>query len=96
MFNGAFTEILLIGLAVLLLVAAVIDVRTFTISNRLNLTVAALAPLYWLSIALPLWPDVAIHLAAAARGHDSGIVASRFTRIGSSSRSGISCGRSIG
>ena len=66
MINGAFTEILLIGLAVLLLVAAVIDVRTFTISNRLNLTVAALAPLYWLSIALPLWPDVAIHLAAAA------------------------------
>ena len=40
MFNGAFTELLLIGLAALLVVAAVIDVRTFTISNRLNLTVA--------------------------------------------------------
>jgi prepilin peptidase CpaA len=66
MFNGAFTEILLVGLAALLLVAAAIDVRTFTISNRLNLTVALLAPLYWLSIALPLWPDVGIQLAAGA------------------------------
>ena len=37
MFNAAFTEILLAGLAALLIVAAVIDVRTFTISNRLNL-----------------------------------------------------------
>ena len=58
MFNGAFTQILLIGLAAILVVAAAIDVRTFTISNRLNLTVALLAPVYWLSIALPVWPDV--------------------------------------
>jgi prepilin peptidase CpaA len=65
MFNGAFTEILLAALAVLLVVAAVIDVRTFTISNRLNLTVALLAPLYWLSVALSPWPGVAIQLAAA-------------------------------
>jgi prepilin peptidase CpaA len=65
MFNGAFTEILLAGLAALLVVAAVIDVRTFTISNRLNLTVALLAPLYWLSVALAPWPGVAIQLAAA-------------------------------
>ncbi len=65
MFNGVFTEILLAGLAVLLVVAAVIDVRTFTISNRLNLTVTLLAPFYWLSIALSPWPGVAIQLAAA-------------------------------
>ena len=65
MFNGAFTETLLIGLAALLVVAAVIDVRTFTISNRLNLTVAALAPLYWLSIPLAPWP-VAGQLAVGA------------------------------
>ena len=63
MFNGAFTQILLGLLAVLLVVAAVIDVRTFTISNRLNATIALLAPLYWLSISLSLWPDVAIQLA---------------------------------
>ena len=65
MFNGALTEILLAGLAALLILAAVIDVRTFTISNRLNLTVALLAPLYWLSISLSPWPGVAIQLGAA-------------------------------
>jgi prepilin peptidase CpaA len=66
MFNGAFAQILTIGLAVLLLVAAVIDVRTFTISNRLNLAVALLAPFYWFAISLPLWPDVGIQLAMGA------------------------------
>jgi prepilin peptidase CpaA len=66
MFNSAFTELLLAGLAALLVVAAIIDVRTFTISNRLNLTVAAMAPLYWLSIALPLWPGVGVQLASGA------------------------------
>src|SRR3954454_11634274 len=66
MFNGTFTQILLIGLAAMLVVAAAIDVRTFTISNRLNLTVALSAPVYWLSIALPVWPGVGIQLAAGA------------------------------
>jgi prepilin peptidase CpaA len=37
-------------------------VRTFTISNRLNAAVALMAPLYWWSTALPLWPDVAIQI----------------------------------
>ena len=66
MFNGAFTEFLLIGLAATLIVAAVIDVRTFTISNRLNLAVALSAPLYWLSVSLTPWPDMAIQLGAGA------------------------------
>ena len=64
--TAVFTDLLLGLLAILLVVAAVIDVRTFTISNALNLTVALLAPIYWLSIALPLWPDVAIQIAAGA------------------------------
>jgi prepilin peptidase CpaA len=63
MFNGLFTEILLGVLAILLVVAAVIDVRTFTISNWLNAGVALLAPLYWLSIGLDPWPGMAIQLA---------------------------------
>lgn len=66
MTNGPFTEILLGVLALLLIVAAVVDVRTFTISNRLNLTVALLAPLYWWSAQLPLWPDIGIQVAIAA------------------------------
>ncbi len=66
MFNGAFTEVLLGVLALLLVVAAVIDVRTFTISNGLNATVALLAPVYWLSVGLDPWPDMAIQLGVAA------------------------------
>ncbi len=69
MINAGFTELLpfmlLAVLAILLVVAAVIDVRTFTISNRLNLTVALLAPLYWLAAGLPLWPAAAIQVAVA-------------------------------
>ena len=61
-----FSELLLAVLALLLFVAAVIDVRTYTISNRLNLAVASIAPLYWLSSGLPLWPGVAIQLALGA------------------------------
>jgi prepilin peptidase CpaA len=65
MMNGLFTELLLGALALLLVVAAVIDVRTFTISNGLNAAVALLAPLYWWSIGLPLWPDAAIQVGVA-------------------------------
>ncbi|MFL5006475.1 MAG: prepilin peptidase [Microvirga sp.] len=65
MFNGTFTGLLLVSLAAILVVAAVIDVRTFTISNRLNLTIALLAPVYWMSVALPPWPGFAIQLASA-------------------------------
>ena len=49
MINAAFTGILMSALALLLVIAAVVDIRTFTISNRLNLTVALLAPLYWVA-----------------------------------------------
>ena len=66
MFNVAFTDILLLVLGAILIVAAVIDVRTFTISNKLNLTVALLAPLYWWAAQVPLWPDVGIQVALAA------------------------------
>jgi prepilin peptidase CpaA len=66
MFNASFTGLLLAALAAILIVAAVIDVRTFTISNRLNLAVAALAPLYWWSIPISPWPGIAIQLAAGA------------------------------
>ena len=65
MMNAGFTEALLGLLAILLLVAAVIDVRTFTISNRLNLGIALLAPVFWWSIALPVWPNVAAQVGMA-------------------------------
>lgn len=65
MTNGMFTEILLWGLALLLLVAAVVDIRTFTISNKLSLAVALGAPLFWLSIGLPLWPDATAQIGGS-------------------------------
>ena len=65
MTNGMFTEILLGILAITLLVAAVIDVRTYTISNRLNAFLALLAPLFWWSTGLPFWPDAAIQIGVA-------------------------------
>jgi prepilin peptidase CpaA len=66
MTNTVFTEILVGVLALLLVIAAVIDVRTYTISNRLNLAIALLAPLFWWSVGMPLWPDVAIQVGLAA------------------------------
>jgi len=66
MFNAVFTDLLLLMLATILIVAAIVDVRTFTISNRLNLTVALLAPIYWASVALSPWPGIAVQLAAGA------------------------------
>ena len=66
MTNFGFTDALLILLAILLVVAAVIDMRSFTIPNGLNAAVALLAPLYWWSEHLPLWPDIGIQIALAA------------------------------
>ena len=65
MFNATFTDLLLLLLGAILIVAAVVDVRTFTISDRLNATVALLAPAYWLSIAMEPWPGMAVQLAAS-------------------------------
>ncbi|MEO5640826.1 MAG: prepilin peptidase [Sphingomicrobium sp.] len=65
MTNFAFTDLLVAVLALLLLVAAVIDIRTFTISNTLVLAVALLAPLFWWASGVPLWPDVGYRLAIA-------------------------------
>jgi len=64
MINDAFTGILLATLAAMLIFAAVVDIRTFTISNRLNAAVALMAPLYWLSVGLDPWPGMALQVAA--------------------------------
>jgi len=59
-----FPTLLLIALGLTLIVAAVIDVRTFTISNRLNAAIALSAPVFWWSTGMPFWPGAAIQLAA--------------------------------
>lgn len=60
-----FRLALICALGVLLIVASVTDLRSRIISNRLNLAVAALAPLWWLACGLPLWPGVAMQLLVA-------------------------------
>lgn len=63
--SQTFTYVLLCGLAIALLWVIVTDLRSRTISNRLTLTIALGAPLYWISIGLPLWPAIAFQLALA-------------------------------
>jgi prepilin peptidase CpaA len=62
MMNGGFTLALLGLLAATLVWIAIIDVRTYTIADGLNLAIALAAPLYWWSVGLPLWPDAAIRV----------------------------------
>lgn len=63
--SGDFFRLALIcALGALLIVAAITDLRSRIISNRLNLIVAALAPLWWIACGLPLWPDVVVQLGA--------------------------------
>lgn len=54
---------LLCALASLLLAAAVTDIRSRIISNKLNIAIAALAPLYWIASGVPAWPDMALQVA---------------------------------
>lgn len=64
---GTVLSWILLGLlAALLLVAAWFDIRSRTIPNGLNLAVALLAIPFWWAIGLPLWPDIAVHVAVAA------------------------------
>ncbi|AMK18822.1 MULTISPECIES: A24 family peptidase [Sphingobium] len=58
-----FRLALLCALGVLLITASVTDLRSRIISNRLNLGIAALAPLWWMASGLPLWPGMVMQLA---------------------------------
>jgi len=44
---------------------AVVDIKTYTISDRLNLAIALLAPVYWWSAGVPLWPDAGLRVGVA-------------------------------
>jgi len=65
MMNDGFTLALLGLLAATLVWIAAVDIKTFTISDRINLGIALLAPVYWWSVGLPLWPDAAIRVGVA-------------------------------
>jgi len=59
------TTALTVILAGLLVTAAVTDLRSRIISNKLNLAVALLAPLFWFSMHWDPWPTMAIQVAQA-------------------------------
>ena len=61
-----FTDLLCAALAVMLLWAAVVDIRTRTIANGLNLAIALMAPLFCWAAGVDLWPDAAIRVGVAA------------------------------
>jgi prepilin peptidase CpaA len=63
--NMGLSWILLGLLAVMLLACSVWDLKTRTIPNWLNLAIALLAIPFWISIGLPLWPNIAIQVAVA-------------------------------
>jgi prepilin peptidase CpaA len=62
MMNDGFTLGLMGLLAAMLAWIAVVDIKTYTISDRLNAAIALLAPLYWWSTGVPFWPDAALRV----------------------------------
>ena len=63
---GDFGATFLLGALALLLVSAGIqDARTREIANWKNIAIALLAPLWWWTNGLALWPDMAIQLGVA-------------------------------
>lgn len=65
MMGEYFRLALICVLGVLLIAASLTDLRERIISNRLNLCIAGLAPLWWLACGLPLWPGMALQLLLA-------------------------------
>jgi prepilin peptidase CpaA len=63
--NIAFSWILLGLLAVSLLACCWWDLKTRTIPNWLNLAIALGAVAFWLSIGLPVWPEIALRVGVA-------------------------------
>lgn len=60
------THVLLAILALLLLGAAVTDLKARIIANPLNLAIALLAPAYWWASGLAPWPDMILQALLGA------------------------------
>lgn len=64
--NGGAISLGLIAIFGLLMIAAAIsDLRARTISNELNAVIALLAIPFWIASGLALWPDVPLQFGAA-------------------------------
>lgn len=60
-----FSLMLAVALALLMLAAAISDLRSRSISNGLNAAMAVLAIPYWLVIGLSPWPEMALQFGYA-------------------------------
>ncbi|GAB5487922.1 MAG: prepilin peptidase [Parasphingorhabdus sp.] len=57
--NGEhFIYLLWSGLAIALIIAAITDIKSRQISNKLNLCIALAAPLFWIASGMTFWPDM--------------------------------------
>lgn len=63
--SGTITLGLMAALGLLMVVAAISDLRSRTISNELNAAMALLAIPFWIATGLSLWPDIPIQFGAA-------------------------------
>lgn len=53
------------GLAIALIVAAITDIKSRHISNKLNLAIALGAPLFWIASDMAIWPDMVWQIGIA-------------------------------
>ena len=63
--SGAISLGLMAILGLLMIAAAISDLKSRTISNELNAAMALLAIPFWIVTGLALWPDVPIQFGAA-------------------------------
>ncbi|MGR4891826.1 prepilin peptidase [Sphingopyxis sp. LARHCG72] len=63
--SGTISLGLMVLLGVLMIAAAISDLRSRTISNELNAAIALLAIPFWIASGLAAWPDVPIQFGAA-------------------------------
>lgn len=63
--SGTISLCLMALLGLLMIAAAISDLRSRTISNELNAVIALLAIPFWIVSGLALWPDIAIQFGAA-------------------------------
>ncbi len=63
--GGTISFGLMAVLGLLMIAAAISDLRSRTISNELNAAIALLAIPFWIASGLALWPDVPIQFGAA-------------------------------
>ena len=56
---------LMVILGLLMIAAAISDVRSRTISNELNAAMALLAIPFWIATGLALWPEIPVQFGAA-------------------------------